>query len=88
MAVTSQPQPTGFQIGDTCYYVEGNIPVKGEIKDSITVVTDTDNNSTAEVVTTYQLVGKGVQEYASARLYASGSALKTAFDALVDALDA
>lgn len=86
MAVTSQPQPTGFQIGDACYYVEGNIPIKGEVADSITVVTDVDSNNTAEVVTTYQLVGKGVQEYASARLYASKAALKTAFDALVDAL--
>lgn len=88
MAVTGQPEATTHQVGGTVYYIENNVPVKGEVSGTISNVTDTNSDNTAEVVITYELVGKGTTPYNSSRLYASGSALKTAFGSLVDALDA
>ncbi len=87
MAVTGQPTATSIQVGATVYFIENNIPVKGEVSGTISQVTDVNTDNTAEVVVTYELVGKGNTPYNSSRLYASGSALKTAFGSLVDALD-
>lgn len=88
MAVTNTPSVTSIQVGATVYFIENNIPVKGEVSGTISQVTDVNSDNTAEEVVTYELVGKGNVPYDSSRLYASGSALKTAFDSAVDALDA
>jgi len=88
MAVTNKPSVSSIQVGATVYFIENNLPAKGEVSGTISQVTDVNSDDTAEEVVTYELVGKGNIPYSSSRLYASGSALKTAFGSLVDALDA
>lgn len=86
MAVIGQPTATTYQVGDTVYFIENNLPATGEVSKTITDITDTDSNNTAEVVTRYQLVGKGTATYNEDKLFEDAAALKTYFDDLVDAL--
>ena len=86
MPVSGQPTATTYQVGDEVYYIENNVPQLGEVSKTITEITDADSDSTAEVVSRYQLVGKGTAMYAEERLFASANNLKEWFGDEADAL--
>ena len=86
MPISGQPTATTYQVGDAVYYIENNVPQLGEVSKTITEITDADSNNTAEVVSRYQLVGKGTAMYTEERLFASANNLKEWFGDETDAL--
>lgn len=85
MALTNQPPVTDLQVGAYAYFVENNIPKKALVEKTESIVTDTDGDDEAEVVVIYYLSGY-TKPFASEGLYSSKGNLKTALDALCDAL--
>lgn len=86
MAVSSKPSVTAVQVGEYAYFIHNNIPCKAKVLKTISEVTDINADNTAEEVINY-FCEAFTEPIRSTRVYASESALKTAVDALIDALD-
>lgn len=86
MPVSNKPSVTTFQVGQTVYFIENNIPRTDTVKESVSTVTDVNNDNTGEQVDLYKLTNQGNKIFESSELFSSKSAIKTDFDSDVDAL--
>ena len=76
---------TPFQVGDTVFILENDVPVE-------TVVVETENHvylndAEAEVEEIrYKLAGYELKQFPASEVFASAAALKTDFESMVDGL--
>lgn len=89
MPVTGKPSVTANQVGATVYFISPytNRPAKDTVLSTSSIVTDKNTDNTGEQEDTYYLTNYGNLPFPASKLYASESALKTAMDSLMDALD-
>ncbi|MBS1513862.1 MAG: hypothetical protein JSS63_02445 [Bacteroidetes bacterium] len=85
MPITNKPSVTALQVGATAYFVYNNVPQSAKILKTVSEVTDSDNNGTAEEVVFYYLEGY-LEPFTSSRLYSSKGSLKTSLESSADSL--
>ncbi len=89
MPLTNRPSVTTYQVGQTVYipYLgANNNPQAAVVEKTESVVTDVDNNNTAEQVNNYFFVGGGNFSLPESQVFVSAAALETYLDNLIDAL--
>lgn len=83
--ITNKPAATARQVGATVYFLRGNQAASGVVERTESLVTDENNDNTAEQVDVYFIVGDP-KPYKSSEIYGTKNALDDAITAQLNAL--
>lgn len=76
---------TTFQVGDTVYILENDVPVETVVTETENYVYLNDEEDEVEEIR-YRLAGYELKQFPASEVFATGDALKTDFETLVDGL--
>jgi hypothetical protein len=82
LAISDKPAATAHEVGAEVFFMEQNEPVTGVVKATKSIVTDSNNDNTAEQDDNYTIEGFP-SNYKASKLFATAQALEDDLDGLI-----